>query len=202
MEFQQALELNPIGELNLDVKELETLINIHTEKDFGSLTVLDVVDLNNHLKINKFDDYNEEVIIIDGLIRRMESKVAYSMCEVMGAKEPGLVFDYLPFEDFKDLKIFDKKRLSKYQVQLLDKGRSRYNSKLRRIGRDLGFVKLSSHVSRHSFAYHMLESGATIEEISFALGHATIQQTQGYLKQFPQKFADKAIKVFENTFEL
>lgn len=65
-----------------------------------------------------------------------------------------------------------------------------------------GIKELSSHVSRHSFAYHMLESGASIEEISFALGHATVQQTQGYLKQFPQKFADKAIKVFEDSFEL
>ncbi|MCL9967981.1 MAG: tyrosine-type recombinase/integrase [Aquirufa antheringensis] len=41
-------------------------------------------------------------------------------------------------------------------------------------------------VSRHSFAYHMLESGASIEEISFALGHTTVQQIQGYLKQFSQ----------------
>ena len=113
-----------------------------------------------------------------------------------------IVIDYLPYEDFKDLKIFDKKKLTKNQVKLLDKGRSCYNSKLRRIGRDLGFEKLSSHVSRHSFAYHMLESGATIEEISFALGHATIQQTQGYVKQFPSNYADKAIKVFDDSFEL
>ncbi|MEY2940904.1 MAG: hypothetical protein RJA67_589 [Bacteroidota bacterium] len=202
MEFQRALELNPIGQLNLSVRELETLLNIHTEKNFGSLTVLDVVNLNNHLKRNKFDDYSEEVMIIEGLIRRMESMVAYSMCEIMGEKEPGHVFDYLPYEEFKDLKIFDKKRLNRDQIKLLTRGRSRYNSKLRRIGRDLGIKELSSHVSRHSFAYHMLESGASIEQISFALGHATVQQTQGYLKQFPQKFADKAIKVFEDSFEL
>ncbi len=201
-EFQQALELNTLGEINLDVSEIEILINIHTEKEFGSLTLLDVIKLNNHLKNNKFDDYADDVKVIDNLICRMESMVSYSMCEIMGSKEPGHVFDYLSFEDFKDLKIFDKKRLTKNQVKFLDKGRSRYNSKLRRIGRDLGFEKLSSHVSRHSFAYHMLESGASIEEISFALGHATIQQTQGYLKQFPQKFADKAIKVFEDTFQL
>ena len=201
-EFQQALELNPIGELNLSVKELEVLLNIQTEKYFGSLTVLDVANLNNHLKRNKFDDYNEEVVVIDGLIRRMEAMVSYSMCEIMGSKEPGHVFDYLPYDDFKDLKIFDKKRLNRDQIKLLTRGRSRYNSKLRRIGRDLGIKELSSHVSRHSFAYHMLESGASIEEISFALGHATVQQTQGYLKQFPQKFADKAIKVFEDSFEL
>ncbi len=52
------------------------------------------------------------------------------------------------------------------------------------------------------FAYHMLESDAMIEEISFALGRASVQQTQGYLKQFLQKFADNAISKFDNTFEL
>ncbi len=201
-EFQQALELNTLGKINLDVSEIETLIHIHTEKEFGSLTLLDVTKLNEHLKNNTFDDYASDVTIIDKLIRRMEAMVSYSMCEIMGSKEPGHVFDYLPYEDFKDLKIFDKKRLNRNQLTLLTRGRSCYNSKLRRIGRDLGIKDLSSHVSRHSFAFHMLESGATIEEISFALGHATIQQTQGYLKQFPQKFADKAIKVFEDSFEL
>lgn len=202
MEFQQALALNTIGEFNLDVRELETLINIHTEEDFGSLTLIDMISLCNQLKNHKLDDYSDDVLVIENLIRRMKSNVAYSMCEIMGAKEPGHVFDYLPYEDFKDLKISDKKRLTKNQVNLLDKGRSCYNSKLRRIGRDLGFDKLSSHVSRHSFAYHMLESGATIEEISFALGHASIKQTQEYLKQFPSNYADKAIKVFEDSFEL
>ncbi len=202
MEFQQALELNTIGEFNLDIKELEILINIHTEENFGSLTLIDMISLCNHLKNHKFDDYSEDVLVIENLIRRMKSNVAYSMCEIMGAKEPGHVFDYLPYEDFKDLKIFDKKRLTQYQVDLLGNGRSNYNSKLRRIGRDLGFDKLSSHVSRHSFAYHMLESGASIEEISFALGHATIKQTQDYLKQFPSNYADNAIKVFEDSFDL
>jgi integrase len=199
-EFQQALESNTLGEINLDIKELETLIYIHTEKEFGSLTLLDVVKLNSHLKENKYDDYSEGVEVLDNLIQRMESMVAYSMCEIMGAKEPGHVFDYLPYEDFKDLKIFDKKRFTKHQLSLLTKGRSRYNSKLRRIGRDLGLKELSSHVSRHSFAFHMLESGASVEEISYALGHATVQQTQGYLKQFPHNYSDKAIKVFENNF--
>ncbi len=196
------MELNTLGEINLDINELETLISIHTEEDFGSLTLLDVCALNNYLKNHKFDDYSQDVLVLNNLILRMESNVAYSMCEIMGAKESGHVFDYLPFDDFKDLKIFDKKRLTQHQLDLLAKGRSRYNSKLRRIGRDLGFNNLSSHVSRHSFAYHMLESGATIEEISHALGHASIQQTQGYLKQFPQRFADKAIKVFDANFEL
>lgn len=201
-EFQEALELNTLGEINLGVRELESLINIHTQKEFGSLTVLDLVELNNHLKGNKFDDYIEEIVVLDDLINRMEAKVAYSMCDIMGAKEPGHVFDYVPYEDFKDFKILDKKRLTKHQLNLLTRGRSRYNSKLRRIGRDLGLKELSSHVSRHSFAFHMLESGASIEEISYALAHATVQQTQGYLKQFPHNYSDKAIKVFEENFEL
>ena len=123
------------------------------------------------------------------------------MCYIV-AKVRCHVFDYVPYEDFKDFKILDKKRLTKHQLNLLTRGRSRYNSKLRRIGRDLGLKELSSHVSRHSFAFHMLESGASIEEISYALAHATVQQTQGYLKQFSHNYSDKAIRVFEGNIEL
>jgi hypothetical protein len=48
----------------------------------------------------------------------------------------------------------------------------------------------------------MLSTGATVEEISFALGHATIEITQSYIKQFPSRYSDNAIDRFGSRFNI
>jgi len=48
----------------------------------------------------------------------------------------------------------------------------------------------------------MLSSGATVEEISHAMNHSSIEQTQNYLKQFPSKYSDNAIERFGDGFEI
>ena len=48
----------------------------------------------------------------------------------------------------------------------------------------------------------MLSSGATIEEISHALLHSSIEQAQNFLKQFPSKFSDNANERFGDGFEI
>jgi hypothetical protein len=48
----------------------------------------------------------------------------------------------------------------------------------------------------------MLSTGATVEEISFALGHASIQITQAYIKQFPSRYSDEAISRFGQSFNV
>ncbi len=132
----------------------------------------------------------------------MEHNVAGSFCTIMGTKSSGLVFDYLDFEDFKDVKIIEKRELNKNQCYLVQKARAKYNGRLKRIATDTGISNLSSHVSRHSFAYYMLSTGASIEEISHALGHSSIEITQNYIKQFPSQFSDKAVEKFSSRFEL
>lgn len=92
--------------------------------------------------------------------------------------------------------------LTEEQVYKLHRARCTYNSRLKRIAGDIGVEKITSHVSRHSFAYYMLDSGATVEEISHALNHSTIEQTQNYLKQFPSKFSDVAVDRFAGGFEI
>jgi site-specific recombinase XerD len=124
------------------------------------------------------------------------------MCGIMGSKPSGLVFDYLKNEEFKNIKIMDKRVLNEEQAYKLHRARCTYNSRLKRIAGDIGVEKLTSHVSRHSFAYYMLSSGATVEEISHALLHSSIEQTQNYLKQFPSKYSDNAIERFGDGFEI
>lgn len=92
--------------------------------------------------------------------------------------------------------------LTEEQVYKLHRARCQYNSRLKTIAKDIGVEKLTSHVSRHSFAYYMLSSGSTIEEISHALLHSRIEQTENYLKQFPSKYSDNAIERFGDGFEI
>ncbi|MBK5270715.1 MAG: tyrosine-type recombinase/integrase [Bacteroidia bacterium] len=182
--------------------ELDELIEISSKKDLGSLTIDDLHNLERFLKKDKQHDNFKKLKVIHEIIKTIEQHVADTMCGMMTSKSNGLVFDYLDSEDFKNLRIMDKRELNEDQTYKLHRARCQYNSRLKRIAKDIEIEKLTSHVSRHSFAYFMLSSGATVEEISHANGHSTIEMTQNYLKQFPSKYSDNAIKKFESGFEI
>ncbi len=175
---------------------------VNSKKDLGTLNIEDLHGLLKFLKGDKGNDNSKRLKIISNVVKRIEQNVADTMCTIMGTKPGGLVFDYLNNEDFKDLKIMDKRELDEVQSYKLHRARCQYNSRLKRIAKDTGIEKLTSHVSRHSFAYYMLESGASVEEISHAMSHSSIEITQNYITQFPSKFSDNAIKKFESTFEI
>jgi len=201
-EYNQAVNENLIGDLNLYPSDLNELIMISSKKDLGLLNIEDLQSLKKYLKSDKDNDNEKKLIVLNSISEKLEQGVSNSMCKIMGAKPSGLVFDYLEFEEFKNLKIMDKRELTEEQSQKLHRGRCQYNSRLKKIASDIGIEKLTSHVSRHSFAYYMLLSGSKIEEISFALLHSNIEQTQGYLLQFPSKFSDNAIKRFTDGFDI
>ncbi|MBL7759370.1 MAG: tyrosine-type recombinase/integrase [Sediminibacterium sp.] len=201
-EYQQAIQENTLGELDLNKSELDQIVLINSKKDLAALTIEDLNNLVYFLTKDKCNDNSRRLKIIKEIIERVEVKVAESMCLIMGSKPAGFVFDYLNYEDFKDIEIAGERILSKEQAYKLHRARCQYNSRLKRLAAEVGITKLTSHVSRHSFAYHMLSSGATVEEISHALVHGSVEMTENYLKQFPNKFSDKAIKRFENGFEI
>jgi integrase len=201
-EYQQAIGQNTLGEYDLTKEELDEFIMINSKKDLESLSIEDLHSLVQFLAKDKKNDNSRRLTIIKDVVRRVEENVAESMCSIMGSKPSGLVFDYLDYEDFKGIKIAGDRVLTATQAYNLHRARCQYNSRLKRLAEEVGISKLTSHVSRHSFAFHMLSSGASVEEISYALVHGSVEMTENYLKQFPNKFSDKAIKRFEDGFEI
>jgi site-specific recombinase XerD len=202
-EYETALLENALGDVNLMSYEVEELIRVDSnKKPLADLTINDLVQFNQYLVEDRSNDNANRVKVLKGIITRVEKQVANSMCRIMGEKPSGLVFDYLDYQDFKDLRIMDKKELTRTQSYELHRGRAKYNGRLTRIAQRIGIDKITSHVSRHSFAYYMLSTGATVEEISFALGHATIEITQSYIKQFPSRYSDNAIDRFGSSFSI
>ena len=71
-------------------------------------------------------------------------------------------------------------------------------SALRRINRAvyniIGDVKLTTYVSRHTWATMMLEDGSQVEVISQCMGHSSIRTTQIYLSRISSRKIDKAVR--------
>lgn len=202
-EFQMAVEQNPLGDLELMSYELEQLIEVNSlKKALVDLTIEDLFQFEQFLIKDRNNDNTSRIKVLKNVMTRMEQQVASSMCSIMGAKPSGLVFDYLSDDDFKNLRVMDKKDLTKQQTYKLHRGRTMYNGRLSRIAKRIGVDRITSHVSRHSFVYYMLSSGASVEEISFALGHATTEITQAYINQFPSKYSDEAINRFSASFNI
>jgi len=67
-----------------------------------------------------------------------------------------------------------------------------YNRKLKQIAKLAGVEKnLTSYVARHSFATIHKQMGTSIAVISELMGHADVQITMTYLKEFDTDFLDK-----------
>lgn len=58
------------------------------------------------------------------------------------------------------------------------------NQHISKLAESLGLPKISSYWARHSYSNIALNSGASIEYISEALGHTNIRTTQNYIKGF------------------
>lgn len=73
----------------------------------------------------------------------------------------------------------------------------RYNKHLKKLGEKLKFegIRLSSYMSRHSYAMRLKNSGIPEDVISEALGHKDLSTTKVYLDSFQNNEVDKANEV-------
>ena len=81
-----------------------------------------------------------------------------------------------------------------YELQYKDVlwARKRYNKGLKEIAKLCGIEqRLTSYVSRHSFATHAMFQNIPLQAISAMLGHTKLTTTQIYLKSLPSNVLDK-----------
>jgi len=187
----------------LSTKEVEELSKIDSSYvPLTDFTVLDLKKFKQFLSEDKLNDNTRMLKILEGVIERLESNVANSMCEIMSSKNEGFVFDYLNYEDFKNIQIRHKTTFTKEQVNKLHRARTKYNGRLKRIGNRIGIEKLSSHVSRHSFSYSMILQQARPDQISISLVHANQSITEAYIKRFPDHHSDAPIKRVHSMYKV
>ncbi len=107
--------------------------------------------------------------------------------KVFGKRSKERIIPLLPeCIDLLKLYIEERKKIAKTtQLIITDKGENAYPNFIYRIVHNyLGHVttidKKSPHVLRHSFATHLLNNGADINDIKELLGHANLAATQVY----------------------
>jgi integrase/recombinase XerD len=96
---------------------------------------------------------------------------------------------------FKILKHGDSAQDIRRKVQNLT---SVINTHMEKISKKLNYRKdITTYTARHSFATFMYRTGSSIEEISEALGHASIETTQRYLASFTDEVLQKQSEKLE-----
>lgn len=62
---------------------------------------------------------------------------------------------------------------------------------VKQYGQELGLnVEITPHTLRHSFATHLIENGASVEDVKEMLGHADVSSTQIYAQIVNNRFKD------------
>ena len=164
------------------------------EKDFSGLRDKVVIDLLYTTGIRRAELLGLELSSID---------FAEESIKVFGKRSKERVVPILP-ECSSLLKTYIEERnkiaLEHNSLIVTDKGEKSYPNLLYRITRKYlsevtTIEKKSPHVLRHSFATHLLNNGADINEIKELLGHASLAATQIYT----QNSFEKLKKVYKHS---
>lgn len=161
--------------------------NMFTE-DFSGLRDKVVIELLYTTGIRRAELLSMEVSSID---------FSEGTIKVFGKRRKERIIPLLP-ECVDLLRMYVEARSAVAQTNALivtDKGESAYpNLVYRVVRRYLGTVstieKKSPHVLRHSFATHLLNNGADINDIKELLGHANLAATQIYTHNSFEKLKD------------
>ena len=131
--------------------------------------------------------------IIDGRIKYQRKKTG-KLYNIKITKQLSQILSiYLEGKEKQDyiFPVIKRENLAK-QEREINWERQRYNRGLKKIQKLCGIEqKLTTYVSRHSFATQALWHNVPLEAISAMLGHSKLNTTQIYLKSLPTNILDE-----------
>ena len=90
--------------------------------------------------------------------------------------------------------------LTMWQYKAIETLRGTVNQRLKRISKNLNIKHISTHIARHTFAMLNVNSGLSIDDLSKALGHKSLEVTRNYISEFPTNRLNKKVGDFADRF--
>lgn len=104
------------------------------------------------------------------------------------ANKNAFIFPFLPLG-------IDKNGLTQDLYKVIESKTTKINNALDEIAKSLGIEKkVTNHISRHTFADLARKRKASVYDISKALGHSNIKQTESYLKSLDKESLDETMQ--------
>jgi len=154
----------------------------------NGMNVVDICQMQNkHIKGDTFEYLRTKSIDTEIIVKPIHFKLSERISSIID--ELGNKNDSPDAYLFNILNHGDSAKEIRRKVQNLTHV---INTHMEKISKELEFgKKITSYTARHSFATFLYRAGTSIEEISEAMGHASIETTQKYLASFPDEVLQK-----------
>lgn len=163
----------------------------------NGMNVKDICQLQHkHIKGDTIEYFRSKTIETETQIKPIRFKLSKSISSIIG--NLGNQDDSPDAYIFTILSHGDSAQTIRKKVQNLTRVINTHMKKISTKKLEIGKT-ITTYTARHSFATYMYRTGSSIEEISEALGHASIETTQRYLASFDeevlQKQSDKLLEI-------
>jgi len=166
----------------LSVDEAFALVEAPCGNSFKALRDRALLELlyGAGLRVSELASLRLEAISFEVMVVRVKGKGGKERLAPFGQKAKEALLDYLPAREA----LLEKRRIDTPYLFLNVRGGPLTTRSIHRLIKDyaikLGLPGVSPHTLRHSFATHLLESGADLRAIQEMLGHARLSTTQRY----------------------
>ncbi len=132
------------------------------------------------LRVSELASLTPEMVSLELMVVRVRGKGGKERLAPFGKKAKEALLAYLPARE----ELLKRRKLNTPELFLNVRGGPLTSRSIHRIIKTyalkLGLPRVSPHTLRHSFATHLLESGADLRAIQEMLGHARLSTTQRY----------------------
>jgi len=166
----------------LSVDEAFALVESPQGESFKALRDRALLELlySTGLRVSELASLTTEMLSLDLMILRVKGKGGKERIVPFGKKAKEALLVYLPVRE----ELLKKRGIHRKELFLNRCGGPLSVRSIHRLIKtyalSLGLPAVSPHTLRHSFATHLLESGADLRAIQEMLGHARLSTTQRY----------------------